>query len=688
MPVSRTRFLPLCALGISAALLQPAATQTRAEFVPTFSTNSRVKQQLERLDRLATQKLWNEWLAGYQQLVDDDRDLVIVRDEEFLDGVRYRAHQMLAAQPADVRQKYRAQFDAVARKVYDKAAAENDPAGMRDVYSRYRFSSFAPRALLWIANHALDEGRPELARVAYSRLAKEPNVTVQTLLRYALAADAAGKPAEAGSVLARIRKEFGAQPVKLAGKDTTGNAAADAVAATLRKPGAEAANPWASFSGAAGDRRMTGQVTGPQKKLWEFTQPTSADSGSGTYKGRMLSFGGYGGNRNRFSFLTFPVVSGDRVWVQGPQNLTALKLGTGEPAWDQQEFTISRDEAGLQNTDPRLGGIYYRSGRSVQTSPTLEGHMLVSRFPLGSSDRDNSRWPVDFAISAIDARSGTPLWRRVAGGEPRGSYFNVPLLAANTVITGTTTFKGGITEYSAVALDAGTGEELWSTYLGAGSDPLGIVDGSPAAVRDGLVWIESSLYTLNTLDLITGEIRQVYRYDPGKRAAGRGGFDSSPIVSNEPISLIASASGPIVFAPRWGTDVIALDAATGKLLWSSPKAPGQSSTGSLFAVDDKRAYICGDHLQALSLVDGARDWTWETSGASSLHMGMAALSGDRIYFPVEGKIFVRAASDGRALEEIDLVETLSDQPRFTSLVIHGNQLIVANHNRVFAFGPK
>ncbi|HTE19470.1 MAG TPA: hypothetical protein VK689_13960, partial [Armatimonadota bacterium] len=72
-------FLLLSALGASVVSLPTARAQSerRSEFVPTFSTNARVKQQLERLSRLATQKSWDEWLAGYQQLVDDPRDLIV-----------------------------------------------------------------------------------------------------------------------------------------------------------------------------------------------------------------------------------------------------------------------------------------------------------------------------------------------------------------------------------------------------------------------------------------------------------------------------------------------------------------------------------------------------------------------------------------------------------------------------------
>ena len=685
--------LPLVAafglLAASAASLAPlpaarAQNQT-SEFVPSFSTNTRVKQQVERLERLAAQKLWDEWINLYQQLVDDDRDLVLKRDDEFLVGIRYFCHQQLAAMPANVRQRYRAVADNDARKIYEKALAESDAAGMRDVYARYRFSSFATPALKWSADRALDEGRAEWARVAYNRLAKEPAVTVSTLLRYAMAADAAGKADEAGAILDRVRKEFGAQQVKIGGQNTTGAAAADKVAKGLRSRDAANGPHWASFGGSVGNRNMGAGIAGGIKKLWEFSQPTTPETVRPTQQQVIIS-STYATTRARFNFLTFPTVVGDRLWLQGPRNLTSVKLSSGEAAWDQQDFILKRDEIPNQNSDPRSGGISYRSGRPVQAAPSVEGHLLVTRMPLAGGERDG-RWPSDFAIVALDNRSGSQLWRKVAGGDPRGLYYNIPTLQANTVVTGVATYKGGITEYNAVAMDAGTGEQLWSTYLGGGSDPLAGVDGSPAAIKDGIVWIESSLYTLNAIDLLTGEIRFIYRYDPGRRARNSG-IDTSPSLTNEPISLIATGSGPVVFAPRWGVDVVAIDPTTGKLLWSSPKGPlSQPAVGALFAVDGKRAYICGDHVQAISLANGAREWTWEPQGPSG-SVGYAALCGDRIYVPIDGKIHVHGAADGKEVEVLDATEILGEANGLLTLVSTPEALFISSRDRLVALGKK
>lgn len=670
-------------------------TRTRSEFVPTFSTNDRVKQQVEKLNKLAQEKNWDAWLANYQQLVDDPRDLVIPKDEEFLVGVRFHCHQLLAGLPAAVRQRYRALYDNEARKVYDKALAEKSGAGMRAVYARYRFSSHAPKALLWLANDAQDEGRHEWARVAYARLAKEPVVSPNLLLRWALSAHAAGQRAEAKAVLDRVKRDFGAAPLKLAGQQVTGAEAADQVAKSLRAPEAAVEPEWLSFTGAGGDRRWAEGPTGRLKKLWDFNQSTAGEAPK-YFTSRQVLIGGYGRSSSRFSVLTFPVVRGDRIWVQGQRNLTALNAADGRAAWDVQDFVLSAEETTGAEPEPRIRSSYYRNLRTFQAAPSIDGNVVVARVAMMSAPGSTARWPADFALGAWDARTGRQLWRRTAGGEPRGSFFNIPTAKDGIVISGIATNKGGITEYNAVMLDAGTGEQLWSTYLGAGSDPTGILDGSPAAIRDGIVWLESSLYTLNALDLITGELRLVYHYDPGQRTTF-GGINSTPNLTNEAISAIAFGPKmtvdkkevtPVIFAPRWGVYVVALDADTGRLLWSTPKAPGgRSASGSLFGVDSRHAYICGEHIQAINLADGAPDWTWEAQRVASSDLGFAALAGDRIYMPVEGRLYVLSANDGREIEKLDALNSEEESPGFAAVIPFKNLLLMTTRDRVVAFGP-
>ena len=671
------------ALLLPLLLQQPPAQAQRAltqtEFVPTFSTNARVKQQLDRLAKLSSQKLWDEWLNTYQELVDDPRDLVFAKDEEFLGGVRSHCHQMLAALPANVRQRYRTLRDADARRLYDKALADRDAAGMREVYERYRFTSAGALALQWMAAHALDDGKPEMARLAFSRLAKDAAVSAPMLLRYALAADAAGKPQEAKAALDRVRKEFGALPMDIGGQKSTGAAAADQIAKSLQAAPTKATGGWRSFAGPGNTRQMSRSVSGGVKKLWEFAYPTSVGRSGGGFNGTVL----VGSNRQRFTFLTFPNVTEDRVFVQCPRNVNALDLSNGKALWDQPSWTQTPEET-PKNADVGVGfrgGNYGRPTlRAVQASATLDGRLLITRMPLQTTDQT---WPVDFAIVAMDAKTGKQIWRRVAGGDTKSVFYNAPVVQGNVIYTGMATYKGGITEFSATALDASTGETLWTTYLGAGSDPFQGTDGSPVAIRDGLVWIESPLYSLSALDVLTGEIRVIYHYTPERRSSYRS-FDYGVSVVNEPISLIAGGTGPVVFAPRWGVDVIALDPESGKLLWSSPKGPAGTTIGSIFGADDKRVYVCGDYyLQALSLADGARDWEWPSQES----LGYAALCGDRIYVPSQGKVLVHSAGDGAEVEVLDTSAAVGDGSGLCSVVATDKLLLVGTAEKLIAFGP-
>jgi hypothetical protein len=109
--------------------------------------------------------------------------------------------------------------------------------------------------------------------------------------------------------------------------------------------------------------------------------------------------------------------------------------------------------------------------------------------------------------------------------------------------------------------------------------------------------------------------------------------------------------------------------------------------GSLFAVDAKRAYIGGDHLQAISLADGARDWTWEPMAVGGL-MGFPVLCGDRIYVTIEGKIHVHAADDGREIEVLDTAEIIGEASGIVTLVAVDGALLVSSRDRIVALGRK
>src|SRR5439155_14001745 len=97
------------------------------------------------------------------------------------------------------------------------------------------------------------------------------------------------------------------------------------------------------------------------------------------------------------------------------------------------------------------------------------------------------------------------------------------------------------------ALDAATGTTLWST-------PIYIAGLVGPAVVDGVVYVGGADGTVHALDAATG--LQLWSYDTGAIDIG-----SSPAVAN----------GVVYVAPGPGTmtSLVALDAASGTLLWGS-----------------------------------------------------------------------------------------------------------------------
>jgi outer membrane protein assembly factor BamB len=697
----------------------PTYAQSQYQFTATFDTHEKLPGEVERLQRLAAQQAWEPWVTAYQALIDEHPDAVLAHGEERLVGLRATLHAQLAALPAAAREIYRRKFDAAARPLWEKAKAAEDPEAMTRLHLRYRHTRFGPRSLRWLADRALDTGEYELARLAYARLATE-DASLQPgwaseaddawmRLRWGMAATLAGRPAEAREAWDSLTRRHGNLDLTVAG---TPRRVAQIVAderGRLRPPPLPVG--WPHFAGSpAGGRRMTDTLAAlftapgePEREgagdvdrstpgsppapaplpaenrvlglSWTAaTAPANRDRNA--FRVETTPWGGVtlrSSNTSLFNALTYPVTDESHVYLQTPSGARAVNLADGAVLWNNSELGNTR---GARNVQRRYYG-YNRSLRNLQLAPTMAGPHLVVRAPVGQGEGWNDgRWPSEFALAALDRRTGRAVWTRLAGGNPAGSFFNLPTARAQTLFTGIATAVAGLTEYRACAVDAGTGARRWTAYLGTGSDPMSSIDGSPAAVADGIVWTESSLHTLNALDSVTGEILWIYRYQPRPIPYYRSGWQDRMTLPNEPISLIAPAGERLLFAPRWGDQCVALDGRTGKVLWSAPRGDARS----LFAVDEARAYLCGNEVHALDLATGARRWSWTAPDARA---GYAALAGDRVYVPVGPTVYVLDRATGRQVAQLDL-GSHQVEAEFGAALLAGSRFLLSQPERLFA----
>jgi outer membrane protein assembly factor BamB len=681
----------LCLLWL--ASFRPVSAQSEYQFTATFETSEKVVGEVARLKKLAEGKKWEEWVVGYQQVIDAHPDAVLSQGEERLVGVRATLNQTLADLPAVARQTYRRHYDAPARILWDKARAAGDAETIRRIYLRYRHTRYGPRALRWIADRALDGGEYEIARLAYRRLLNETRLQpgwasdsemAWLMLRWGTAATLAGQGQEAREAFDRLAQKYGGVQLRIAGVPRRGADLAAEERARIHAPAPPGADDWRMFSGRpAGGRVMIGAV-GDVTRAWEVgagfaSFPGGSGSGTGVVTGPFGQTTLRAGGTSLFSHLAFPAVASDRVYLQTPMGSMAIDARDGKTLWTRGNMNIRPNL-----TVRRRSYGYYRSLRNLQLAPALAGPHLIMRVPVGPSDGwSSSRWPTEFALAAVDARTGGEVWTRTgvtpgAGpAVPAGSYFNLPTVHTNTIYTGLATPVAGLTEYRAIAVDAGTGERRWTAYLGTGSDPMATTDGSPPAVADGVVWIESSLHTLNALDIVTGELLWIHRYAPRPIPYYRSGWNDSMTLPNEPISLIARAGGHILFAPRWGDQCMAFEGKTGRLLWSAPKGEARS----LFAADETHAYLCGNDVQALDLATGARRWSWSVPASPP---GYAALAGSRIYMPAGDTIYVLDRATGRQLAMLPLGPH-GVEPGYAAVLVRGRQLLFTQPERILAF---
>jgi outer membrane protein assembly factor BamB len=421
-------------------------------------------------------------------------------------------------------------------------------------------------------------------------------------------------------------------------------------------------------------------VNNPQK-AWEFHYPFDTQLGE-PYKPH--TEGGPDHLRSGFRFLTFPAVTEHAIYVQGPRDLAAIDPANGKVLWDQVYPVATEDELPEFKESFWRWAEGYPFDRPVQAAPVVSGNRVYARIAMSHQRLSREDfWPADMAIAAFDARDGSLLWRRQAGGSPAGQFWNLPTAGSDMVLTGSATFAAGLTESRAVALDAGSGEVLWSTFLGGGSHPLSGTDGSPAIVKDGEVWIESALHTLTALDLLTGDIRLVVKATVYTRGMGER-IEEGP-TPDWPVSLLAARGNRIFFSDRWSSEVLCLDPATGKPVWTAEKAADnrQAWNAELIGLDDRHLYVGGHFLQAIDLNTGQSAWTWKPKEFRP-NAGYPILSGDHLLFPQEGKLYVVDAATGNELSSADLSDLIGGKATYCALAAAGDTLLATSGTRIVA----
>ena len=230
------------------------------------------------------------------------------------------------------------------------------------------------------------------------------------------------------------------------------------------------------------------------------------------------------------------------------------------------------------------------------------------------------------------ARSWTAAGPRLVWKKTTGEGFSGIAVAGGRLYTGA---AFGDLEH-ALCLDAATGEEVWRTPIGKKfTEDFGNGPRSTPTVVGGRVYVASSYGDVHALDAATGKV--IWSVDLQKAYGApvpQRGYSPSPLVDGDLVLVEAGGT-----EGRW---LVALEAATGKLRWSVGDGPAGYSSPIAVTIDGVEQYVFVRRAepQIISVKpDGSQYWT---------HQGWPASITMPMFVPPD-RIFISASDDGGAV---------------------------------------
>lgn len=316
------------------------------------------------------------------------------------------------------------------------------------------------------------------------------------------------------------------------------------------------------------------------------------------------------------------------IYLQGSQGLLVAFSPDGEELW-QHSLMES------------FGRLTFPNGRTA--TPVVEGDLVITR---GITANWGGEGPGRDRFYAFDKRTGAPVWSASAGGPPKDSSYSYPYLGwfDGQRLLYATLGDGGV-----AAINAGSGDPLWHVQLGkAGINAAVLVHNDDKAIA-----IYGTPYEPG--QMVAFRIPRQLPDGPGLATFER---EQLELWSN---NISTSTSSPILVSDRIYVvaekgDLCAIEANTGKILWTLKLGIEQRNSSPLFA--DGRLYV--------PILD--------TPGGSDSNVANAGTRG-ALYIidpgDTEGKILTHLVLDGRC---------------FGSPAVWNGKLYIQTKAKLYCFG--
>ncbi len=691
--------------------------------------------RLEQARALAANENWDEAVDTYRDLMAEDTERLVPLGENRFVSLRAYCHGQLAGLPAEALAAYRRQVDPLAERLYRDGATGHDEAMLERVVEEFYCSSWGDDALLALGELALERADYPAARGAWEQIspllrsphglppwlalrdidlnAHWPAVERRWLARaeppswlaypdtqfdladvrarLVLASIRAGQRDRAALELAAFRR-FHPQAVgRLGGQE---GPYADVLERLLTSAEEWPAEPrdatWPTFAGSPSRAAVAPPLSAGLAHEWEkpidLTPPEFARAPTrinielgGPFGGLPTEEPPVAVRESQRPLCCFPIGVDDTIVYGDAAGIHALDAATGRPAITADGFLHRND-----SVDELHMATHFGAGAAFQGVPrytlTAAAGVVYGRTgrlattQLGAGDNAD-----DDRLVGLDLSRDGLLTFRARPPEAGWSFDGVPVGDGRRLFVAMR--RSDVTPHAYVACyDAATGLPRWRTPVGSAESPAAgrgdEITHNLLTLVGNRIYFNTNLGLVAALDVEDGRICWLHRYERGNGTASRPlhlDRDPAPCLYHEGLLIVAPADSSAIFA---------LDAFTGRMVWTSNKLPDALH---LLGVVQQNLIVAGHRLAALDVRSGSLQWVWpESEHAGIRGMGRGLVAGEEVYWPTRNEIYVLHALTGRQTRTPISLRGISDGG--ANLVAANGRLIAAGHDKLMAFG--
>jgi outer membrane protein assembly factor BamB/tetratricopeptide (TPR) repeat protein len=613
------------------------------EFLGREEYGDAIKVLQDVLDGRATEEARTSKDAQVKVLESADQ-VMFARDGRLCVPVTEFCHQLLAKMPESAVQLYRSRHDAEARRLYEKALAARDLDGLEAVVRRFLVSSSGDDALDAAGDLLMDMGRYRRAIARWETLIdsypSDSDRPIEYLLvKIAFCYARLGEGHKVGEALLRLEQRIPNAAVRLAGELHS--------IAQLRS------HAWFSSRSAAPVSLLPGKEPGdiPAQPNFQanwiyrfeekepYRAPKKVNDNMYMEGGSMLL--PKGSHQPGASVLLL----GDQLMVKEHDRTLSFEFLTGR---------LLKYTEGLA-TPPQGSSKMYSVRNPHFDFAGMRVHHDGVRFYVTEDNKgpQGGQTGISFknVITAYELATGKKVWTtRDQAQEFKSTVFIAPPTPCEGRLLVPALREEG---YVVLCLESETGKLLWRVPVHSAGTPYVRPPGSPMVVADGLAFFLSNAGAVAAIDVAKGGVQWIRKYErldphgkpPSRSRTNQGrrfnyGVPQEVVLDGFAPAVPLVIEGRLIIAPSDGKNLLALDAATGDLLWMIPKESVERGPVSKFEYlvgsNGEHLFLAGDALQCVQVRSGIR--VWERPLSEREFRGRGVVTREWVFLPTEGGV--------------------------------------------------